>query len=66
MAKQRISYEDALHELEKIVTAVERGDLEINQLTTQLKRAQTLLTLCKAQLLQVKTDVQKILDNEQK
>lgn len=66
MAKQSISYEDALRELDQIVTAVERGDLEIDQLTTQLKRAQTLLALCKVQLQQVKTDVQKILDNEQK
>lgn len=34
MAKQTISYEDALRELDQIVTAVERGDLEIDQLTT--------------------------------
>ncbi|RRD78496.1 exodeoxyribonuclease VII small subunit [Alloprevotella sp. OH1205_COT-284] len=66
MAKQNISYEDILTELESIVNAVEKGELEIDQLAQQLKRAQTLLSLGKSQLQKVKNDVQKILDHEQK
>lgn len=65
MAKQNISYEDILNELESIVSAVERGDLEIAQLTRQLKRAQTLLAQGKEQLQKVKNDVQNIFRHEQ-
>lgn len=64
MAKQNISYEDILNELESIVSAVERGDLEIAQLTRQLKRAQTLLAQGKEQLQKVKNDVQNIFRHE--
>lgn len=66
MPKASLSYEAALAELGSIVNAVERGELEIDQLTTQLKRAQILLAQCKNQLQKVQTDVQKILDHEQK
>lgn len=61
--KEKITYEKALAELETIVASVERGDLAIDQLTTQLKRAQELLTFCKAQLTQVETDVNQLLND---
>lgn len=63
--KKTLTYEAALTELEQIVTAVERAELPIDQLTTQLKRAQELLAFCKTQLLQVETDVNKLLNNGQ-
>lgn len=63
--KQKITYEAALTELEQIVTAVERGELPIDQLTQQLKRGQELLAFCKNQLTQVETDVNNILNNGQ-
>lgn len=65
--KEKITYEKALIELESIVSSIERGDLAIDQLTTQLKRGQELLAFCKTQLTQVETDVNKLLndtDNE--
>ncbi|MDO5075517.1 MAG: exodeoxyribonuclease VII small subunit [Bacteroidales bacterium] len=66
MPKKTLTYEQAMTELETIVSAVENGELEIDQLTTQIKRAQELLAHCKAQLNQVKTDVQSLLADEQK
>ena len=66
MPKASLSYEAALAELDSIVNAVERGELEIDQLTTQLTRAQILRAQCKTHLPKVQTDVQKILDHEQK
>ena len=62
--QEQITYEAALAELEQIVAAVERGELPIDQLTAQLKRAQALLAHCKAQLTQVEADVNALLDNE--
>ena len=65
MPKKNVpSYEEALSELESIVTAIEGGNLPIEQLTPRLSRAQELLALCKQKLEQVNTDVKKILDNE--
>lgn len=62
---QALSYESALAELEQIVTAVERGDMPIEQLTTKIKRAQQLLALCKHQLTQVETDVNTLLNGNE-
>lgn len=66
MPKKTLTYEQAMAELETIVSAVENGQLEIDQLTTQIKRAQELLAHCKSQLNQVKNDVQSLLADEQK
>lgn len=63
MAK-KLTYESALAELETIVSAVERGELPIEKLVNQLKRAQELLAFCKTQLTQVENDVNSILNNE--
>lgn len=60
--KDQLTYEAALAELETIVGKVERGELAIDQLTTQLKRAQELLAFCKTQLTQVETDVNTLLN----
>lgn len=56
------TYESALAELEQIVAAVERGEMPIDQLTSKIKRAQELLSLCKTQLTQVETDVNSLLN----
>lgn len=61
--KEKLTYEAALAEIEQIVAAMERGDLPISQLTTNIKRAQELLAFCKAQLTQVETDVNTLLND---
>ena len=61
MKKNELTYESALAELEAIVEKIEKGSLEISQLSPMLRRAQELLKYCKAQLLQVEKDVNSIL-----
>lgn len=63
--KKELTYEAALAELEDIVGKVERGELAIDQLTSQLKRAQELLAFCKKQLTQVETDVNSLLNSNE-
>lgn len=63
--KKELTYEAALAELEEIVGKIERGELAIDQLTTQLKRAQELLAFCKTQLTQVETDVNSLLNSNE-
>lgn len=59
--QDNLTYENALSELEQIVSAVERGELPINELTVKLKRAQELLAFCQTQLTQVETDINALL-----
>lgn len=65
MKKETLTYEAALQQLEQIVADFEQGNLEIDQLSTQLKEAQNLLKFCKTKLLKVEKDVKKILEHEQ-
>ncbi len=59
--EEKIKYEDALRELEGIVRQMESGESDIDQLTTQLKRAQQLLTLCRDRLTKTDAEVKKLL-----
>lgn len=63
--KKEFTYESALAELEAIVGKVERGELAIDQLTTQLKRAQELLAFCKQQLTQAENDINSLLNSNE-
>lgn len=63
--KKELTYESALAELEAIVGKVERGELAIDQLTTQLKRAQELLAFCKQQLTQAENDINSLLNSNE-
>ena len=46
MAKEEMKYEQAVRELEQIVERMENDELDIDQLSEQLKRAKTLVKLC--------------------
>ena len=65
MKKNELTYESALAELETIVEKIEKGSLEISQLSPMLRRAQELLKYCKTQLLQVENDVNSILTTDE-
>ena len=59
--KKAMKYEEALHELERIVSKMEEGDLDIDTLSQQLKTANELITLCKDRLTKTDAEVKKIL-----
>ena len=65
MAKKSLTYEQAMQRLEEIVQGFEQNTLELDQLTAQLAEAQELIKLCNNKLLQVETDVKKLLNDEQ-
>lgn len=64
MPRTKPSYEEAVREVEQIVAEIERGEMDIDQLTPKLKRTQELLALCQSQLKKVTDDVKKLLDHE--
>ena len=58
------SYEDALSELEKLVAAMEGGQMPLDRLLESYKRGAELLNLCRARLDAVEQQV-KVLDDGQ-
>ena len=59
--KQEIKYEAAFAELQTIVRRMENDELDIDQMSEQLKRAQNLIKLCKEKLTKAEEDIHKIL-----
>ena len=64
MAKEEIKYEQAVRELEEIVEKMENDELDIDQLSEQLKRAKLLVKLCRDKLTQADEEIKKLLNEE--
>lgn len=64
MEQQEISYSAALAELEEILRTIEAGDTDIDTLSAKVTRATELIGLCRARLLKVEGEVEKILKME--
>ena len=60
MSKE-IKYEAALAELQAIVRKMENDELDIDQMSEQLKRAQVLIKLCKDKITKTDEEIKKIL-----
>ncbi len=59
--EKELKYEAAMAELQAIVTKMESDELDIDQLSEQLKRAQELIKLCKDKLTKTDEEIKKIL-----
>lgn len=64
MAKNEMKYEKAVTQLEEIVKKMENDELDIDQLSEQLKRAKELVKLCKAKLTKTDEEIKKLLSEE--
>jgi exodeoxyribonuclease VII small subunit len=60
------SYEEALAELERLVAAMEAGQLPLDRLLDDYRRAADLLTFCRARLEAVEQQVQLLEDGQLK
>ena len=60
---KKMNYTQAKNELEQIVTAIESGKLDIDALTSNVKRASELISFCKQKLTKTDKELQKILDD---
>lgn len=56
-----MTYEEAIRQLDNIVRQIETGEMGIDQLTAQLKRAQELIVFCRDTLYKTDEEVQKLL-----
>ena len=62
--KKETKDEEAMAELQDIVRRMENDELDIDQMTAQLKRAQELIKLCKDKLTKTDEEIKKILSEK--
>lgn len=62
MATKRVSFQEALVEIEDIVEKIENQELDVDLLSEKVRRAAFLITQCKEKLHGAEDEVQKILD----
>jgi exodeoxyribonuclease VII small subunit len=62
MEKKKISYKEALSEIESILEKLENEELDVDKLTDNIKRVSFLLKYCKEKLTTTEGEVQKLID----
>jgi exodeoxyribonuclease VII small subunit len=62
MTKTKLSYKEAFAELEIILDKLENNELEVDDLTSNVKRAAELLKLCKGKLFETESEIEKIIE----
>jgi exodeoxyribonuclease VII small subunit len=62
MSKQNKGYADSMNEIELIINKIEKGDIAIDELTEQVKKAMELINECKKKLQSTENDIIKIMD----
>lgn len=59
---RQMKYEEAIGQLEKIVRQMENNELDVDQLSEQLKRAQQLIQFCRDKLTKTDEEIRQILE----
>ena len=62
MAKQKISYTEAVNEIEEILQKIETGDLDVDELAEKVRRVSMLIKFCKSKLKSTEEEINSILD----
>ncbi len=61
MAKKKLTYSQAIEEIEDIIAQIENNEIGIDELPQNVSRVAELLKFCKAQLRETEEEVDKIL-----
>ncbi len=62
MDEQKFSYDQAVKELEKIIQKMDSGDMAVDELSENVKKAAELLRQCRKKLRSTEESVKKILE----
>jgi len=63
MPKKQLTYNEALIEIEAIINKIENQELNIDELSENVKRVAELLNFCKLKLRKTEEEVQKIIND---
>ena len=59
---KNLKYEDAIRELQSLTSRLEQGNMDVDSLGEQLKRAKFLIQYCKDKLTKTDEEIKKILE----
>lgn len=62
---EKITYAEAVAEIEDILAKMNDNELDIDQLGAYVERATTLITLCKEKLLKAQKQVEKVMQPDE-
>ena len=62
MTQKKLTYKEAFSELENILTKLENNELDVDELTENVKKASELIKFCKTKLFNTETEVEKIIN----
>ena len=65
MPKKESDYRQSIEEIERILSKIENGETDIDDLTSEIKRAAKLLQDCKERLFQTELEIEKIMKGEE-
>jgi exodeoxyribonuclease VII small subunit len=63
MEKVKITYKEAVAEIEEILEKIENEELDVDELAEKVKRVSVLLKICKDKLVKTNEQVEQILKN---
>ena len=61
MAAKKVSYNEAMTEVEEILEKIENEELDVDELAEKVKRVSTLLKICKDKLHKTNEQVEQVL-----
>ena len=61
MAAKKMTYQEAVTEIDDILNKIENDELDVDELSEKVKRVSTLIKLCKEKLHKTETEVENIL-----
>ena len=59
-----MKYEEAIKSLEQIIQHIENEEMDIDDLSTNIKKAKELITLCKDKLTKAEESVKKVMEEK--
>ncbi len=62
MSAKKLTYKDAVEELEDIVNGIENEDIDVDELAKKVERASKLITICSDKLKKTEEEVDKIIE----
>ena len=65
MATKKETYSEAMKRLETIVSQIENGELDIDELGNQLKKAQKIIKFCRDKLYKADKEIKKMLGDDE-
>ena len=61
MAPKKLTYQEAVNEIDEILSKIENDELDVDELSAKVKRVSSLIKLCKEKLHKTEAEVENIL-----